>query len=157
MKAVIQSLPKEAGLDLVALEYELQLLKILSVGWSLSYLLEESPLKEGLVQAYWNIIRDFSHNVSQMSATTMSQDFNYFAVIKERLDSYVACLDGGAASGGGDPTALIGPKFAEHCQMAGNVFAVMAGSKLFNLSVNAVKEYLESIQLDDGAPVTGSC
>jgi hypothetical protein len=41
--------------------------------------------------------------------------------------------------------------------MAGNVFAVMAGSKLFNLSVNAVKEYLESIQLDDGAPVQGSC
>ncbi|HUT43168.1 MAG TPA: hypothetical protein VMW95_02435 [Desulfobacterales bacterium] len=43
IKWLMERLPKEANIKRSTVEYELQILKIISVGWSISYYLENNP------------------------------------------------------------------------------------------------------------------
>ena len=128
IKLILQNLPGDIKINRVSMEYEIQLLKILAVGWSISFFLDKSSIKKELSESFWNAVQSFSQT------------------LKERLDTYLNTLN--LIPDGPDPLASIGPKFAEICGSKDNVHIVLSGSKVFNLSVGGVKNYLESVQIE---------
>ena len=64
VKWLIDHLPPEADVKRTTVVYELQILKIITVGWSISYYLTNSPQKNVLVECYWNAVNEFSRDLS---------------------------------------------------------------------------------------------
>ena len=145
IKTLIAHLPKETECSPAAVEYELQLLKIIITGWSISFYLEDYSQKDQLAEIYWKLIHEFSQTLSETSQLMTGQDINYFQILKERLDMYVAALTEKPEST--EPVAVIGPEFSRVCGKADDVFAILTGSRMFILTVSSVKEYLEAAEL----------
>lgn len=142
MYAILDALPLEEPAKRVALEYESQLLRIISVGWAIAFYLTDSGLKTAIGQYYWNHIRAFATTLSASASLTIESDIDYFDILKKRLDSYVGALD--AAGQIPEPAVAIGPAFAGICGHANDACAVLTGSKMFSLTIKAVREYLGS-------------
>ena len=121
-------------------EYELQILKIVSVGWSISYHLENSPCKKGLSELYWMAIHEFSRNLSETTELLAGCDIDYFQILRERLDTYVKAMS--EKPEGTEPVAAIGPEFAKTCGNADDIFVQMTGSKMFASVIANVRRYL---------------
>jgi hypothetical protein len=145
VKYLLSQLPGEAEVKPVTVEYELQLLKIISVGWSLAFHLENSPAKEPLLEAFWHSIQEFAESLSETTGLMIGQEIDYFQVLKERLDHYVAVM--GNAPQSTEPVQVIGPEFAQLCGNRQDLFAQMAGAKMFNGAVNRIKQYLRAVHL----------
>ena len=145
IKTLIAHLPKETECKPAAVEYELQLLKIISTGWSISFFLENSPLRDQLAEIFWKAIHDFSETLSETTQLMTGQNINYFQILKDRLDMYVEALTEKPEAT--EPVAVIGPVFAKVCGKADDVFAIMTGSRMFILTLASVKEYLEHLKL----------
>jgi hypothetical protein len=141
MNAILSALPMEAPDKRAALEYEIQLLRIISVGWAIAFFLTDRGLKSTLGQQFWNNIRSFSSTLSASASLTMGSDIDYFGVIKQRFDTYVGALD--AAGRIPEPAMAIGPAFAGVCGDPDDPCAMLAGSKMFSLTIHAVREYLD--------------
>ena len=141
VKWLLQRLPEDADVKRSKVEYELQILKIISVGWSISYHLENSPLKSPLSEIFWKSIYDFSNELSNTTGLMIGQDIDYFNILKDRLDHYVDALS--KRPDAPEPAVVIGPEFANFCGNADDLFALMTGSKMFLSTVTRVKEYLE--------------
>ncbi len=146
IKLILQSLPEDKKINRVSVEYEIQLLKILAVGWSISFFLDESSLKKELSESFWNAIQNFSQSISTLSSSSTGKEIVYFNILKERLDTYLTALN--LISDSPDPLIAIGPTFAKICGNEDNTHITLSGSKVFNLSVGGVKNYLESIQIE---------
>jgi len=145
VKWLLSQIPEETDVQISTVEYELQILKIISVGWGTAYLLENSPNKTPLLEIYWKAIYEFSESLSETTGLMTGTDIDYFQVLKDRLDLYVKALsDQGDAS---EPAAVIGPEFAGNCGNRDDLFAFMAGSKMFVSTISRVKEYFEKINL----------
>lgn len=144
VKALVQHLPKETKCTPAAIEYELQLLKIISTGWSISFFMENSPHKDQLEDNFWKLIHEFSASLSETTGLMTGQDIDYFQIVKSRLDLYVAALT--EKPGITEPAAVIGPAFAKFCGDPDDVFSVITGSRMFIITVARVKDYLESIE-----------
>jgi hypothetical protein len=142
---ILDSLPPKLGIDRETVEYEIQILKILMVGWSLSFFLEDSTSKVSLINAFWAAVRDFSHQLSVASSAALNKDFDYFLVLKNRLDTYLSVVNRNQDIK--DPLAVIGPAFSMVCGQKDNAVVIHAGNKMFHLAVNGVKHYLESVEL----------
>ena len=125
------------------LEYELQLLKIISVGWSISFYMGDHPLKDSIAEIFWHHIQSFSKTISSTTELTIGKKIDYFSILKERLDTYVDALK--KVTQETDPLKIIGPEFGSFCGNKDDVFTVLTGSKMFATTLNRVKEYLESI------------
>jgi hypothetical protein len=138
-------LPQEADIKRVTVEYELQILKIIGVGWSLSYYLESSPRKTEILELYWNSINEFSRGISTTTEYMIGHNIDYFQILKERLQMYVAALE--KHPNATEPALVIGPEFARICGNVDDIFTFMTGSKMFIATINRVKEYLEAIKL----------
>lgn len=145
LKWLMNRLPEEAGVKRNTVEYELQILKIISVGWSVSFYLENSPLKTSLLEYFWNEINKFSRELSETTGLMTGQDIDYFQILKERLDTYVEALNKNPEAK--EPAEVIGPEFARICGNADDIFAFMTSSKMFMGAVGRVREYLETIKL----------
>jgi hypothetical protein len=145
VKWLMAHLAQEADVKRATVEYELQILKIISVGWSLSYYLQSSSQKEELLALFWTAVNDFSNDLSQSTEMMIGQKIDYFEILKDRLNMYVATLE--QHPDAQDPATVIGPKFAETCGNADDIFTFMTGSKMFMAAVGRVKEYLETIKL----------
>ena len=141
MNAIIEALPLEVPDKRVALEYEIQLLRIISVGWAIAFFLADSDLKSPLGHYFWDKIRDFSTTLSASASLTMGSDIDYFDILKKRLDLYVGALD--TAGQITEPAMAIGPAFAGVCGDPDDACAILAGSKMFSLTINAVRDYLD--------------
>ena len=126
-------------------EYELQLLKIISVGWSIPYFLDNSPKKNQLMELFWASVQEFSNSISETTSLMTGQDINYFETIKTRLDTYLSAMS--EKSDEKEPVAIIGPEFAAACGNGDNVFNIMTGTKMFSAAVDGVREYLTAIKL----------
>ncbi|MDX1776736.1 MAG: hypothetical protein R3297_09160 [Desulfobulbales bacterium] len=146
VKAFVENLPSETKCKPAAVEYELQLLKIIATGWSISFFLENSPHREQVAESYWKQIHGFSADLSETTGLMTGCDIDYFQVVKSRLDMYVAALR--AKSQITEPAAVIGPAFAKFCGNSDDVFSVRSGSRMFMLTVARVQGYLESIDLE---------
>lgn len=141
VKWLMTRLPKEADIKRTTVEYELQILKIISVGWSISYSLEDSPQKDPLSSLYWEAVYEFSQNLSSTTEMMTGHDIDYFQILKDRLDMYVKAL--GQKPDAPEPAIVIGPEFAKTCGNGDDIFTFMTGSKMFVTTVSRVKEYLE--------------
>ncbi len=141
MNIILDALPLEVPAKRVTLEYEIQLLRIISVGWAIAFFLADNVLKTALGQYFWDHIRAFSSTLSASATLTTGSDIDYFSILKKRLDLYVGALD--AAGQIPEPTLAIGPAFAGACGDADDACAILAGSKMFSLTINAVREYLD--------------
>ncbi|MFW6297735.1 MAG: hypothetical protein ACOC03_04455 [Desulfosalsimonas sp.] len=145
VKELIAQLPESADTDSTAAEYELPLLKIITVGWSAAYLMENSPHKTQLMQVYWNSVRLFSQNLSETAGLMTGNDIDYFEIIRQRFNQYLAAMNNSRDAG--DPAAVIGPEFAGACGNREDVFAVLTGSKMFAGTINCVREYLKAFSI----------
>ena len=145
VKRLMENLAAEADIKRTTVEYELPILKIISVGWSLSYYLTDGPQKEALANLYWTAINEFSKDLSTTTEMMTGQKIDYFDILKERLNIYVKAL--GQHPDAHDPATFIGPEFARTCGNADDIFTFMTGSKMFISAVGRVKEYLEKIKL----------
>lgn len=146
LKALLNALPKDLGINTVTLDYELQILKIISVGWSISVYLENHPEKNTIVENFWIKIREFSQNISNVTSLTIGHDIDYFKILKERFEVYVKSLSKGEKNS--DPVSFIGPAFAEICKNEDNPFITITGARVFNMSITSVKEYFDSIEIE---------
>ena len=145
LKGIITALPDNQGINTITLDYELQLLKIISVGWSISVHMDGREKKTVLSETFWHTINEFSKNVSEVSYLTIGQKIDYFQLLKERLDTYILSLE--TAEKGSDPAACIGTTFATCCKDMDNPFVAITGSRIFNMAVQGVKEYLGAITI----------
>lgn len=141
MNIILDALPLEAPDQRATLEHEIQLLRIVSVGWAIAYFLVESPWKTPLGSLFWENVRSFSSTLSTSASLTVGTDIDYFDILKQRLDHYVAALD--AAGSIPEPATAIGPAFAGVCGDKNDACAILAGSKMFFITLQAVREYLD--------------
>jgi hypothetical protein len=145
MKAILDSLPVEVPEKRAALEYEIQLLRIVAVGWAIAFFLGDSDLKTPLGQRFWENLQSFSATLSASATLTIGSDVDYFDILKRRLDYYVDAL--AAAGKIPQPAMAIGPAFADICGDRDDACAVLAGSKMFAHTIGAVREYLDESAL----------
>lgn len=145
IKALVANLPAEADIHGVTVEYELQLLKIISVGWSISYYLEKGPQKTQLAELYWQAVQDFSRSISKSTGLMTGHEIDYFQILRDRLDMYLDALNANPYAS--QPVSVIGPEFARTCGNVDDAFTVLTGAKMFSATIGSVKEYLEAIKL----------
>jgi hypothetical protein len=120
--------------------YELQALKIIAVGWSLAYLMADTPARTRLQTAYWESIRRLAAELSHSAGQLIGQEIDYFDLLKNRFESYRTAINEGTR--GGEPSQVIGSVFAVRCGMSGDLTVAMAGSRLFVNAVARVKAFL---------------
>ncbi|GAB6906594.1 putative cytoplasmic protein [Desulfosarcina cetonica] len=140
MNAILERLPFDMAERRVALEYEIQLLRIIAVGWAIAFFLSDSALKAPLGNYFWEQIRSFATTLSTSASLSVGTDIDYFSILKERLSYYVKALD--AAGDVQQPATAIGPAFAGMCGDREDACAILAGSKMFVHTIEAVREYL---------------
>ena len=145
IKTLMTHLSEEADIKRGKVEYELQILKIISIGWSISYYLENGAQKNQLLESYWQAVHEFSQSISTTTGLMIGNDIDYFQILKERLDMYVAAIT--QKPNASEPAVVIGPKFARTCGNMDDVFTVMTGSRMFITTIGSVKEYLGTIKL----------
>lgn len=141
MKIILDALPQEMPEKRMAIEYEIQLLRIVSVGWGIAFFLADSGMKTPIIQKYWEHVRTFSATLSTSASLTVGSGIDFFDILKQRLDYYVGVMD--AAGQISEPAMAIGPAFAEVCGDAQDACATLAGSKMFSHTIHAVREYLD--------------
>ncbi len=146
IKWLLAQLPQEADVKPTTVEYELQILKIVGVGWAISYYLEGTPGRKNQMMAhYWQAINEFSRQLSETTGLMIGQEIDYFEILKSRLEDYVAAMSEDPDAR--DPAVLIGPPFARACGNEDDIFASMAGTKLFANTIIRVRQYLEALKL----------
>jgi hypothetical protein len=144
IKALLDQLPEGAAAQRPKVEYELQLLRIICVGWSIGYLLAASPRKQPLTEGFWEAVRSFSRNVSQVTGAMVGQEIDYFGTLKARFDTYLTAMR--LRPDAPEPAAVLAPAFAELCGRAEDVFTVMIGARLVIASMSAVRAYLAALE-----------
>ena len=145
VKALMAHLPEEADIQRVTVEYELQILKIISVGWSISYYLEKGPQKTQLAEVYWQAVQKFAETISNSTGLMTGHEIDYFQILKDRLNMYLHALDENPYLS--QPVSVIGPEFARTCGNVDDAFTVLTGAKMFTAAIGSVKEYLEATKL----------
>lgn len=146
LKELIKTLPPGHELNVTTLEYELQLLRILSVGWALSFFMPDSETKKNLTLLFWETIREIAKNISNLTETTTGQPIDYFGILKQRMDTYLGMMQQQAKEVP-DPAAIIGPVFADACGAPEDAVAVLTGTKMFNMCLSSVKEYIAIVEI----------
>jgi hypothetical protein len=94
---------------------------------------------------YWQAINEFSKQLSETTGLMIGQDIDYFEILKSRLEDYVEAMS--KDPNAKDPAVLIGPSFARACGNENDIFASMAGTKLFANTIIRVRQYLEAVKL----------
>ncbi|MFH2045548.1 MAG: hypothetical protein ABIK92_10430 [Pseudomonadota bacterium] len=145
LKSIISLLPKEADIKRETVEYELQILKFIGTGWSITFFLENSTYKNQLAELYWKAVYQYSQSISEATDLMIGHKIDYFQVLKDRLEMYIEAMR--QQPGAPEPAVIIGPEFARTCGNVDDIFAVMAGSRMFKLTVASIKEYFEKIQM----------
>ena len=149
LKELLTSIPENSDLNLTTLEYELQILKILSVGWGISFFIPATDKNKVVVtELFWEAIREISRNISTLTQTTTGQHIDYFDILKQRLDTYLKMMRKNPDEAQ-NPAIIMGPAFAFACQCKDNAIAILTGTKMFTLTLGAVKEYLNLVRIDD--------
>ncbi|MBL0713504.1 MAG: hypothetical protein JJV98_07355 [Desulfosarcina sp.] len=143
VKWLMAQLHEEAAINRHTVEYELQILKIISVGWSIAYQLENAPAKQSLLEGFWAAVQQYAQSLSRTTELMIGQDIDYFQILRERLDMYLEAMAGSEEKN--NPASVIGPVFARTCGNADDIFTLMTGSKMFMSVVGRVKTYLDNL------------
>jgi len=142
---LLDHIPAESGMDLGKVEYELRILKLISVGWLVSYHLEADPLKNRILGEYWGAVHELARSISASVGMMTDRPIDYFQVIRDRLDQYLRAV--GAQPQASEPASVIGPEFARICGRENDVFAIACGTRMFVTTSIRVREFLDSVGL----------
>lgn len=149
LKELLAKIPEDSTLNKTTIEYELQILKILSVGWAISFFMAVSDKnREALANEFWEDVREVSDNISKIAGTTSGADINYFEIIKERLNTYLKVM-GNIQDETQNPASIMGPAFAVTCGHANDALTILIGTKMFTLTMGSIKEYLNSVTINN--------
>ena len=149
LKELLAAIPENSDSNLTAIEYELQILKILSVGWGISFFMPATDKNKGpLTQIFWELIKEISKYISMLTQTTSGQNIDYFEILKERLNTYLKIMQDNPGEAQ-NPANIMGPAFAKACNCENDTITVLTGTKMFTLTLGAVKEYLNAVKIDD--------
>ncbi|MCD6186473.1 MAG: hypothetical protein J7K84_11985 [Deltaproteobacteria bacterium] len=149
LKDFLQILPDEKEINPVKIEYEAQILKIISVGWGISLFLPESSQKNELTESFWNAVNEFSVSISMAASSIAGKEIDYFSILKDRLDQYVA-VSGRSKGADIEPISIIPPEFARICGNKDNIHVIMIGNRIFSSVIGGVKEYILSVEIKNG-------
>ena len=144
VKTLLAHLPPEAEIKRDKVEYELAILRLISVGWSISYFLAHSEHKNRLAGLYWEAVREFSQSVSASAGLLAGKDIDYFQILKERLIGYVQAME--HKPDAREPAVVIGPEFARLCGNGDDIHTVMTGTRMFIATMGSIKAYLEALK-----------
>lgn len=145
-RADIAGLPADAAGSLIAVEYELQLLRIVATGWTISYTVEEERLRKLLSEAFWEGIRTYCSAVSAMTGPVLGKDCDYFSMIRQRVDHYVQVMS--HFPDAGDPAQVIGPTFASLCGCDQSAAVISLGRRVFTRCLARVQGFLHEVDID---------
>jgi hypothetical protein len=145
LNEILQGFPEDIEINRVAIEYELQLLKIIFVGWALSYYAHQHPHKHALLETFWNGVRELATGLSTASSVSTGQDLDYFSIIAERLNNYLKVLE--EASEDTPSASVVAFHFSKQCGHEGEPYTLIAGQKMFHFAVGGVKHYIESVRI----------
>ncbi len=146
VKWLLAQLSNQAQAKPATVDYELQILKFVCVGWSISYFMSGTPKKKAhLLELFWQAVNAFASDLSQTTGLMIGQDIDYFEILKTRLDHYVKIMAESPQTA--DPVAVIGPAFAQQCGAADDLFVSTTGAKMFSTTMNRVRRYLEAVKL----------
>lgn len=143
MQTILDALPAPETARRAAMEYEIQLLRIVTVGWAIAFFLSDDHPVKPVGECFWEQVRTFSATLSTSASLATDDAIDYFAVLKQRLDHYIEALH--TAGQVADPATVIGPAFADACGDGQDAVACLAGSKMFAHTLHAVREYLDGI------------
>ncbi len=146
LKMLLNSLPENSGLNVTAVEYELQILKIISIGWAISFYMTDSNNKQAVTTRFWENIREISQNISTLTQTTTGTGIDYFSILRERLDVYIKAMKENSREIT-NPSSIMGPVFADACNSTDNAVAILLGTKMFTLCLGSVKEYIDAVEI----------
>lgn len=147
LKELIKGLPQGTDLNMTTLEYELQILRILSVGWGLAFFMPEGEIKQSMTTLFWQHINEIAKSISALTQTTTGSTLDYFQILKNHMDAYLGSMEQSSGSVS-DPARVIGPAFATACGAPDNAVAILAGTKMFTLCLGGVKEYLAIVSIE---------
>ena len=142
VKWLVENLPAGTEAEANTVEYELQLVKIIFVGWAILYALEESPFRQALAEQYWQAVHELAANVSHTTGLMIGKEVDYFAAMRERLDRYLGSLQ---RDNGADPAGVVGREFALCCGVPDDLLTAMTGSRLFVSTLSRVREFLAAV------------
>ncbi len=145
IKTLMANLHESADIQRNTVEYELQILKIISVGWAIPYVLENAAHKDLIGATYWQAVQNFSESLSETFGLMVGESIDYFQILKERLETYLDALH--RHPDAPEPAAVIGPQFADVCGNGEDIFTVMTGSRMFISAIGCVKQYFENLEL----------
>jgi hypothetical protein len=149
LKQLLDAIPENNTLNTTIIEYELQILKILSVGWAISfYMAATDKNKAPLTQMFWEFVREISQNISTLTETTTGKNLDYFEILKQRLNTYLEIMKEKPEESQ-NPANVMGPAFANICNSENDAMAIITGTKMFTLTLGAVKEYLNAVTIED--------
>ncbi len=149
LKALLSAIPEDSSVNRTTIEYELQLLKILSVGWAISFFMPATNKnKELITQSFWATIQEISKSISTLTQTSTGQNIDYFEIIKQRLNTYLDAMQKDPDESQ-NPATVMGPTFAGICKSKDDAVAILTGTKMFTLTLGAVKEYIKVVSIDD--------
>ncbi len=144
VKWLMEKLHGEAEVNRTAVEYELGVMKIVATGWAISAHLAGSPFKQQLLEGFWGMILEFSNGLSETATAVSGTPIDYFQVLKQRLDHYVASISNNPdAEAAKDPAVAIGPEFAAICGNRDDLFTRMTGTRMFITNISRVRAYLK--------------
>lgn len=147
IKWCLARLPSHQAARLARIDSELQLLKIIAVGWSLTHLLAGSAFKTPLQEAYWTAVRDFAGRFAETTALLIGQRIDYFQTLKDRLELYLAAMTGADPGTAADPGRIVGAALARLCDCRADLPVIMAAARIFNSCRARVGEYLAATGL----------
>ncbi len=140
-RILMARLPKEGDAQRNTVEYELQILKIITVGWSIAYHVERPSVRNYLAEHYWAAVQGLSGSLSSAAGLMAGRQIDYFQVLKDRLNIYVEAMKENPQAT--EPAAVIGPEFAKVCADMDDVHTIIAGSRMFAAVVAGVRQYLD--------------
>jgi len=149
IKQELAGLPDDdPTINKTAVEYELQLLRIVFTGWALAYYLTDHPQKNRMAESFWLSVHAFAGRISTLaSAGTDGKTIDYFGAVRERIQSYIDALNTNMEEA--DPADVVAAVFSRLCGGTGTRVMADAGRKVFIDTLNTVKVYLETISLQE--------
>lgn len=146
VKWLLDQLPADAGISLGKVEYELQILKLISVGWLVTYHLERDPRKDQILGEYWGAVHELAQSLSASVGMMTDRPVDYFQVIRDRLDQYLKAMDD--RPGAAEPASVIGPEFARVCGRENDIHIIACGTRMFVTASIRVREVLDALELN---------
>jgi len=133
-----------------AVEYEIQLLRIVFTGWAVTYYMVDHPVKDKLAESFWLSIQEFAGKISVMaSAGTDGKTVDYFGVIRERIQCYIDAMNTNMTEA--DPAIVVSALFAQLCGTANTQSVVEAGKQVFVNTLSTVKMYLDTVEIEQAS------